>query len=217
MWLFSEPPSMWLFRRKPPQADPKDELSALRKTLRGLLVPSGLEASRKFLPAPEVTTLVTTKTVRSVLPHDTPSKIIDFTCSHAAKLFLTLVVGGEADPAQLASVLRACQKQGMTDTLLPIEHMACIGRSTQCHSKHDDALNVFHHEIWADISFRFYPDQGMFHSPVFSHDQFIYELKEGCVLPITWKSPDENDGHFSTVYEALIHPFHHVPHEVGSE
>ncbi|KAK3989005.1 heterokaryon incompatibility protein-domain-containing protein [Cladorrhinum sp. PSN332] len=191
------------------QGEPDAELRVLRRRLKGLLVASGLEASRKFLPAPQVTTLVTHKTVRSVLPRDTSSKTVEFICDHAIKLFLTLIVGGEVDSSDLKQVMCTCEKHGMTDAFMPIEHMVCLGRPAQCQSKHPPALNVFHDEIWADISFRFYPDQGMFHCPVFNNNQFRYELKEGSVLPITWKSPHENDGHFSTVYETIIHPDHH--------
>ncbi|KAK4222696.1 heterokaryon incompatibility protein-domain-containing protein [Podospora fimiseda] len=191
------------------QGDPDANLKVFRRKLKELLVASGLEASHKFLPASVVSSLVTQDTVRSVLPHDTLPETVDFICRDATKLFLTLIVGGEIDASELQRVIIACQKHGMTDGFLPIEQMVCLGRPAQCQSKHLPALNVFHDEIWADISFRFYPDQGMFHSPVFTNTQFRYELKGGSVLPITWKSPHENDGHFSTVYEAIIHSDHH--------
>ncbi|KAK4164675.1 heterokaryon incompatibility protein-domain-containing protein [Cladorrhinum sp. PSN259] len=193
---------------RPP--NPKRELPLLRKKLKGSLVANGLDGpSRKFLPAPKVKTFVTQDIVRSVLPPDASPGLVHFVCTRAPKMFLSLVLGGEAEPHQLASVMRACQDQGMTDELLPIDEMLCIGDHSKCEKGHARALDIFHDKIWEDISFDFCHHQGTFLSPIFTREQFVYKEKDGCVLPFVRRSKAESDGHFSTVFEAWVHPDHH--------
>ncbi|KAK0653987.1 kinase-like domain-containing protein [Cercophora samala] len=211
---------MWLFGRRrrqgprePPvvRPDPEKELKNLRRRLQRSFVKSGLYSDKKFLPVTEIDKLVNTEIIRSVLPEKASTDVVEFVCGQGKTLFLILVVGNEASPKDLLAIMKSCRKHSMTDEHLPVDPIPCVGGSSPCHQRplHHSAWDVFHDEIWADISFRFYPDQAMFAAPVIRKDEFIYHLKEGCVLPIIRKG-QERDGHFSTVYEADIHPAHHT-------
>ncbi|KAK4203972.1 kinase-like domain-containing protein [Triangularia verruculosa] len=209
---------MWLFcrrRQKPqkppiPRSDPEAELRAFRNKLERSLVESSLNNDKQFLPVTEIDNLVNPRTIRSVLPNKASSEIVDFICHHGKSFFLILVVGNAASPQDLLSIMQSCRDHNMTDEQLPVDRIACVGGKSPCDPRqmHHEAWNVFHDDIWTYICRPFYREQGTFTAPVFRKDEFIYDLKEGCVLPVIRKG-QERDGHFSTVYEAYIHPAHH--------
>ncbi|KAK4680737.1 hypothetical protein QC764_101410 [Podospora pseudoanserina] len=208
-------------RRKPPpdtyqvpavaRPNPEEELRSLRRRLVQSFVTSALPSGKEFLPVTEIDKLVNYATIRLVLPEKASTDVIDFVCGHGKTLFLILVVGNEASPNDLLAIMESCQKHSMTDEHLPVDRIPCVGGKLPCHQRvaHHKAWDVFHDKLWAHISFRFFQDQAMFTAPVILKDKFIYELKEGCVLPITWKAQKPHIGHFSTVYEAEVHHAHH--------
>lgn len=193
------------------QVTPEMSFRSLRRSLRDLLKPSALDGShgRKFLPAHQVRVFVTTATLRSVLPNAS-QEVIDFVRDRAPKLFLTLVLQPDADDA-LESLMKACWEHKFTDELLPVDHtkLNCTGgEHAKCGETHAEAFNIFHNEVWNYIhNFEF--EQGIFLSPVFTRDKFVYKLGAQCVLPITRMSKVTAGGHFSTVFEAWVHPDHH--------
>ncbi|KAK0732547.1 kinase-like domain-containing protein [Apiosordaria backusii] len=205
MWPFS-------FRRQAPiaKSDPEAELRTFRRNLQQSFVDSGLNREKQFLPVTEIDNLVNRNTIRPLLPDKASPDVVDFVCQHGKALFLILVIGNWATPQDLLLIMKSCRKHGMTDEHLPVDRKPCFEGKSPCRQRpmHKKAWDVFHDRIWDGILFRFYQDQGMFTAPFFRKDEFIYDLKEECVLPVTWKG-QERDGHFSKVYEAHIHPAHH--------
>ncbi|KAK4172120.1 kinase-like domain-containing protein [Triangularia setosa] len=209
---------MCLFGRRRPASreasvvglDPETELKNLRKRLQRSFVNNGLNNDKRFLPVTEIDRLVDINTVRSVLPKKASPEVVKFVYRHGKTLLLILVVGNEASPKDLLSIMESCWRHNLTDKHLPVDSTPCIGGRSPCRQPplHHKAWNVVHDQIWVDMEFRFYTDQAMFTAPVFRKNKFIYQLPQGCVLPVIWRGR-ERDGHFSTVYEAHIHPAHH--------
>jgi hypothetical protein len=50
--------------------------------------------------------------------------------------------------------------------------------------------------------------QWEFLAPVFSPDEYSYNLPSECILPFTWKDPKPKEGAFSAVYRVKIHAAH---------
>jgi len=187
----------------------KDRREELQLQIRNFL--QGVDRKHKFLPAGRICQLVTRKSVCAVMPPQIPPALVDFICRDAKKIFLALVYGGRADPAELMHIMTSIQQHGMTDDRLPVdvECMGC-GGSSLCFARHDRPLDAFHDTKWGRtmISHSFQSDQHMFNAPIFNKSKFVYELDGECILPFTERGGREKDGHFSTVSEAVLHTDH---------
>jgi hypothetical protein len=177
------------------------------------LIASKLDQEKEFLPEGQVIKLVAKDEVKSLLP-DAPSSLIDHVCQRMRRVFLIIVLC-RSELHNLHPLLESCQQAGMTDDHLPIENISRNGNgkckkfngesSRGC--THDKELSFFHNN-WKSIDVRrFYEQQWTFFSPVFSRE-IQPELKPYCILPFTWVSETAEQGHFSEVREAIIHPDH---------
>ncbi|KAM5348937.1 hypothetical protein ACJ41O_008760 [Fusarium nematophilum] len=194
------------FSKKPPPEASKDEVQKFRRKIRGSLVKSAL-GDKKFLPRGEVSKLVTEKTVKNLLPQASPS-LVEFVCRRAQKAFLTVLWHN----TNLHAIMESFQSSGLTDKYLPIGDPKAENGPCGMHDggtcKHAKALDVFHD--WDDHEFSdFYKDQWTFCSPIFGKGGFRQELHANYILPFTWVSDDQKDGHFSSVFEAKLHADHH--------
>ncbi|KAK4443114.1 heterokaryon incompatibility protein-domain-containing protein [Podospora aff. communis PSN243] len=192
--------------------DGEAELKNLRKEVQKSIKQNCTEHKR-FFPAGRIEQLITVGRIRDVLSPNLSEDLVTFVSQHATKIFLALVCGGECSVDELVSIMRSFQAHGMTDDKLPVQQMSCIGRGDNtraCFPQHDPCLNVFHDSRWEDIMFRFRDDQCIFDPPVFTDQQFRYDLTAECVLPFTSRGSSERDGHFSTVSEVILHQDHFV-------
>jgi len=188
--------------------DAAEELDKLRATVRRRLVMSAVDGGHKFLPAGDLDKAATRRAIRSILPRHTPSELIDFVHRDAKRIFLALVLDSGAKVQHIESVMRACHESNMKDDRLPVDEMGCMGGGETCRSRHETPLDLFHDPLWTGVFFDFNVNQVRLTAPVFISTKFQYELHERCLLPFVWRSPEERQGHFSTVWEAKIHPDH---------
>ncbi|KAF4950003.1 hypothetical protein FSARC_13322 [Fusarium sarcochroum] len=192
----------------PPSEVDREKLANFRKTVRHSLVRSAISKD-KFLPADEVSKLVTTAKVNALLPQANKT-LVEFICKRAKKLFLT----ASWQRRDLQPLMEAFQKSGMTDEKLPICDLTSEDESCKVHAEenqkacsHEKALDAFHSWDGHDVS-NFYRDQWIFCVPVFDMGNSTQVLNARYILPFTGKSDAQKDGHFSTVFEAEIHPSH---------
>lgn len=179
-----------------------------RTKISNLLVHSALD-NDDFLPEGYVSQLITGENVSSLLPGAPPS-LVQFVCHRARKVFLTVLWC--CDASQIGSVMESFRQHELTDDHLPIDNIAKDGTcmaEEELECTHDVALDAFHHDPWEphNVS-HFYKDQWIFCSPVFKKTDFKQKLKAGSILPFTWVSKNQMEGHFSTVFEAKLHADH---------
>ncbi|EXL90465.1 serine/threonine protein kinase [Fusarium odoratissimum NRRL 54006] len=194
-----------------PEVD-KTKLNQLRNTVRHSLKRSVLsEAS--FLPESQIKKLVTPDKIKVLLPNAKP-ELVDFICKHAQRLFLT----ASLHHGNLQDIMDTFKYHGMTDKELPIRDLASEDKYCDVHTEglqrvcsHEKALEAFHrwdtHDVWT-----FYNDQWTFCAPILDMGCSSHEFHAKHILPFIEKGTTQKDGHFSTVFQAAIHPSHQIIH-----
>ncbi|WJG37203.1 uncharacterized protein FOBCDRAFT_245552 [Fusarium oxysporum Fo47] len=190
----------------------KTKLNQLRNTVRHSLKRSVLsEAS--FLPESQIKELVTPDKIKVLLPNAKP-ELVDFICKHAKKLFLT----ASLHHGNLQDIMDTFKYHGMTDKELPIRDLTSENKYCDVHTEglqrvcsHEKALEAFHrwdtHDVWT-----FYNDQWKFCAPILDMECSSQEFHTKHILPFIEKGTTQKDGHFSTVFQAAIHPSHQISH-----
>ncbi|RKK06959.1 hypothetical protein BFJ66_g16171 [Fusarium oxysporum f. sp. cepae] len=190
----------------------KTKLNQLRNTVRHSLKRSVLsEAS--FLPENQIKKLVTPDKIKAILPNAKP-ELVDFICKHAKKLFLT----ASFHHGNLQDIMDTFKYHGMTDKELPIRDLTSEDMYCDVHTEglqrvcsHEKALEAFHrwdtHDVWT-----FYNDQWTFCAPILDMECSSHEFHAKHILPFIEKGTTQKDGHFSTVFQAVIHPSHQISH-----
>lgn len=175
------------------------------------LILGKIDKDKEFMPEGQFSKLVTKDELKSLLP-SASSSLIDFVCRRLRRVFLIIVIcRSESD--NLLPLIQSCQDSGMTDDHLPIENIArnrtckSFNRNSGGSCTHDSALDFFHKD-WKSLTIkRFFEAQWTFCSPVFNSEHQP-ELEPHVTLPFTWVSETIEQGHFSQVREAMIHPDH---------
>ncbi|KAF5556947.1 serine threonine kinase [Fusarium mexicanum] len=192
-----------------PEVD-KTKLNRLRNNIRRSLQKSVISETC-FLPESDIQDLVTPDKIKILLPNARP-ELVDFICSDAKKLFLTTSL----HHGNLQDILGTFKDHGMTDEHLPIRDLTSEDKYCEVHTEglqrvcsHEKALEAFHrwdaHDVW-----NFYNDQWMFCAPILSMECSSQEFHPKHILPFIEKGTTQKDGHFSTVFEAVIHPGHQI-------
>jgi hypothetical protein len=182
---------------------------AFRTNINKSLVKSGFDHHCEFLPEGKISKLVTKDAVGSLLPGAEPP-LVEFVCEHARKVFL--IASWVCDTSDdLVSIMNDFQEFDMTDKRLPIDDIVGDGTCNAEKCTHDKALLAFHSKHWETHTIsRFYKEQWIFCPPMFKKSDLQKELKEKCVLPLTWVNEHNlKQGHFSTVFEAKLHADHY--------
>ncbi|KAF5584629.1 serine threonine kinase [Fusarium subglutinans] len=192
-----------------PEVD-KTKLNRLRNNIRRSLQNSVISETC-FLPESDIQGLVTPDKVKLLLPNAKP-ELVDFICNDAKKLFLT----ASLHHGNLQDIMGTFKDHGMTDEHLPIRDLTSEDKYCEVHTEglqrvcsHEKALEAFHrwdaHDVW-----NFYNDQWMFCAPMLSMECSSQEFHPKHILPFIEKGKTQKDGHFSTVFEAVIHPGHQI-------
>ncbi|RKL32586.1 hypothetical protein BFJ72_g10529 [Fusarium proliferatum] len=192
-----------------PEVD-KTKLNRLRNTIRHSLQNSVINETT-FLPESEIKSLVAPDKIKLLLPNAKP-ELVDFICKDAKKLFLT----ASLHHGNLQDIMGTFKGHGMTDKYLPIRDLTSEDRYCDVHTEglqrvcsHEKALEAFHrwdaHDVW-----NFYNDQWKFCAPMLNMECISQEFHPKHILPFIEKGTTQKDGHFSTVFEAVIHPSHQI-------
>jgi hypothetical protein len=192
-----------------PEVD-KTKLNQWRNKVRRSLKQSVISEA-DFLPESEINKLITTDKIKLLLPNAKPD-LVDFICKDAKKLFLT----ASWHLGNLQDIMSTFKDHGMTDERLPIRDLTSEDKYCDFHTEqlqqvcsHDEALKAFHswetHDVWT-----FYNDQWTFCAPILDMGCSSLEFHAKHKLPFISKGTSQKDGHFSTVFEAEIHPSHHI-------
>jgi len=190
----------------------KTKLNQLRNTVRHSLKRSVLSEA-DFLPESQIKKLVTPDKIKVLLPNAKP-ELVDFICKHAKKLFLT----ASLHHGNLQDIMDTFKYHGMTDKELPIRDLTSEDMYCDVHTEglqrvcsHEKALEAFHrwdtHDVWT-----FYNDQWTFCAPILDMECSSQEFHAKHILPFIEKGTTQKDGHFSTVFQAVIHPSHQISH-----
>ncbi|KAK0619714.1 hypothetical protein B0T14DRAFT_211795 [Immersiella caudata] len=188
------------------------ELKKLREEILSSIEYSGI-GGNAFRPAGQVDKFLAVDRVSIILSRKASDVLVEFVCQNAKKIFLALVLCGDACSANdLASIMQSCHVYGMSDEQLPVPEMSCIGigGSGHCLTKHNSSLDVLHDGRWRAIMYRFRVDQYTINPPVFNDEGLVYKLAAGCVLPFISNDLNKRDGHHFTVVEAILHQDHYV-------
>ncbi|KAG7409314.1 Calcium/calmodulin-dependent protein kinase type 1 [Fusarium oxysporum f. sp. rapae] len=192
-----------------PELD-KTKLNRLRNTIRHSLQNSVI-SEKPFLPESDIKNLVTADKIKLLLPN-AKSELVDFICKDAKKLFLT----ASLHHGNLQDIMGTFESHGMTDKNLPIRNLTSEDKYCDVHTEglqrvcsHEKALEAFHrwdaHDVWT-----FYNDQWTFCAPILNMECSSQEFHPKHILPFIEKGITQKDGHFSTVFEAVIHPSHQI-------
>ncbi|KAI8665084.1 Protein kinase domain-containing protein [Fusarium sp. Ph1] len=169
---------------------------------------SALAPANSFLPEGKVPSLVTTETVKRLMPRASDD-LVEFVCIHAKKVFLTTLLSRH-DTIH-AAMSSFCEHRIM-DNALPIQALtrACdvceLPTEGECH--HKTEWPCFQSWECCEIS-NFQKSQWVFCAPVFMENDSLLRLEESHVLPFTSVDEIGTGGHFSTVSRAKIHPDHY--------
>ncbi|KAF4419077.1 serine threonine kinase [Fusarium acutatum] len=192
-----------------PEVD-KTKLNRLRNTIRRSLQNSVI-SEKSFLPESEIKSLVTPDKIRLLLPNSKP-ELVDFICNDAKRLFLT----ASLHHGNLQDIMGTFKDHGMTDKHLPIRDLTSEDRYCEVHTEglqrvcsHEKALEAFHRWEAHDVG-NFYDDQWKFCAPILDMECSSQEFHPKHILPFIEKGTTQKDGHFSTVFEAVIHPSHQM-------
>ncbi|CZR49169.1 uncharacterized protein FPRO_12602 [Fusarium proliferatum ET1] len=199
----------FLIRSSSPEVE-KTKLNRLRNTIRHSLQNSVINETT-FLPESEIKSLVAPDKIKLLLPNAKP-ELVDFICKDAKKLFLT----ASLHHGNLQDIMGTFKGHGMTDKYLPIRDLTSEDRYCDVHTEglqrvcsHEKALEAFHrwdaHDVW-----NFYNDQWKFCAPMLNMECISQEFHPKHILPFIKKGTTQKDGHFSTVFEAVIHPSHQI-------
>ncbi|KAF4459729.1 serine threonine kinase, partial [Fusarium albosuccineum] len=181
-------------------------LEAFRNEITTALARSALNDA-EFLPVGQLSRLVTSSNVRTLLP-GASSSLVDFICRDARKVFLT-VLWYSRDGLQ--SVMESFEQSGMTDSHLPIDNRKAGDGSCKAHTRgicsHDKALDVFHSWSLHDVPL-FYRYQWTFCPPVFEQGNYGQTYNAEFILPSISLGTNEKGGYYPTATEAALHIDH---------
>lgn len=173
---------------------------------------------KRFLPAGCISELITQESITEIL-QTAPSDLVNFIYEKAKRVFATVL--SSVPKSDLVSIMKSFQRHEFTDDHLPIQevtnckvkkwlkctHTCNLRMGDGC--SHPPTLDTFHHRPWKAHSIEtFYTSQWKFLSPVFTKYKFKHEFHSHYILPITEKSLEVRESHFSQVYEIRIHDDH---------
>ena len=179
--------------------------------LRQACKPSALSGD-SFLPEGMVLSLVTTETVRQMMPRASDD-LVEFVCSHARKVFLTTL---HSRHDRVHAAMNSFCAHGITDDALSIKALIKARDICEPPTEKGTATKCLHKTAWpcfeswecCEIS-DFQKSQWVFCAPVFMESDSLLELEESHVLPFTSVDEIGTGGHFGTVSRAKIHPDHY--------
>jgi serine/threonine protein kinase len=192
-----------------PEVD-KTKLKRLRTDIRRSLKNSVINET-DFLPESNIKSLVMADKMKLLLPNAKP-ELIEFICKDAKRLFLI----ASLRHGSLQDIMVTFRHHGMTDKHLPIRDLTSEDKYCDVHNEglqrvcsHEKALEALHgweaHDVWD-----FYNDQWKFCAPILDMECSSQEFHPKHILPFIEKGTTQKDGHFSTVFEAVIHPSHQI-------
>lgn len=118
--------------------------------------------------------------------------------AEARRLF-AIVLQCDLQPNQAYLAMASFHKHKYTDEKLPLLNP----------KESPPPKDVFLDNIWRTSKLRsFYKDQWAFQAPVFSDDQYDYNLQGNCTFPFTKSLTVSEGGAFSTVLKVNIHGDH---------
>lgn len=159
----------------------------------------------QFLPEGRLSVLVTEQSVRHELGMDNADNLdvglISWILDEAKKVFaITIIIG-----VKLKRAMKAFHMLRFGDDMLPIEEPGLERSGNGAVSK------MFNPHIWGKARKRaFYREQWSMLAPVFRRNQELTSLPAQSILPFTWVNKATSEGHFSRVFEVLLHPSHQV-------
>jgi hypothetical protein len=160
-----------------------------------------------FLPNDCIEQLVTTDNIMRELEFnddkfpatDNQKEIIAWIHTDAKTVF-AISVQCSLSSSELLSSMELFQKCGFNNGSLPIENPRGRVGEPPPH---------FCSRVWTRARrYNFWKNQWKCLTPVFSPDQYDYNLSSECILPFTWKAETFKEGAFSRVYEVTIHKAH---------
>lgn len=165
---------------------------------------SGGNWGNRFVPASDVSRLITPDHVVTAMP-DAPPDLVDFVCARAAKVFaITLLCGMTGE--SLFSAITCFKEHEFVDTQLPI--LQWWRDHTEASFRANLELDAFQHPLWTNSRFQmFYTKQWLFQAPIFTPEQFLYELHPDGPLPFT-EIVEMRYGRSGIDYKVEIHPAH---------
>ncbi|KAI1815225.1 HET-domain-containing protein [Poronia punctata] len=167
-----------------------------------------VELLQHYIPAESVKNIIENINFELLLP-GAPHDLVEYVRTEARKLLLitVLALGQESGLVEAVTYFRQLEA---TDDILPIPDIVDIDIIPRT-----SPLRVFCDKPWNRFGLRnFFREQWMFLAPVFSGAKFKQELANQICLPFTLKKGGvHRNGHFSTVYEVVLHPDHLVGFE----
>ncbi|KAM7199738.1 Protein kinase-like domain containing protein [Naviculisporaceae sp. PSN 640] len=185
----------------------EDKLDQIRESTRNSLVTVEDDTGNlKFLPAGKINALTNALDVETVMSYDRTANpdLVRFVCTEAQKIFLSLVLQQGVTASHMVSIMKDCLRHGVNDRWLPVE-CSRNPRTARCncpqtaHATGWEVIKVVYH--LQDI-------QWWLLSPVFSSEEFVYNIPSRCVLPFLKLDSKGKHGHFSIVHKATLHPDH---------
>jgi hypothetical protein len=146
-----------------------------------------------FVPTSSIRELITEGSIELELSNigSAHKFLSQYILSKASKIFAILVY------IKMTKYIAEFCKRGLSDDILPVPVPGFAAD-----------LSVFKDWDYDNVS-DFYESQWLFLAPVFTKQQFVYELDDACPLPFTSINPlSEKMSAFSIVQEATIHPGH---------
>ncbi|KAI0016100.1 HET-domain-containing protein [Xylariomycetidae sp. FL0641] len=127
-------------------------------------------------------------------------RLIDWVYHDAQKLFACLCFCG-FEPQHTVLMLAKFHKERISDHNLPFSKW-----SSNLSAQKPPELRL---KVWTEFRLdRFYSNQWRFLVPVFSPDQYEYDLEPECILPFTKDDETETEGAFGRVYKVTTHEQH---------
>lgn len=173
--------------------DETDCQPQLRSLIRDKLLKSAFDKTpHNFVPERTIEGIITEDIIKRSLKITNPSnkenEVVEFVKTRAKKTFAIVVFSKQDD---IMSVIRSLKRRGIDDSQLPIKNKERLGSKD-----------------WASD---FYEDQWRFFAPIFSTDNYNYDLEECHILPFVSKDMDSGRGSFGMVSKYLVHQNHLLP------
>jgi hypothetical protein len=173
-----------------------------------LLATSKFDAlDQDFLPDDCIEQLITKDNIRKELGLDSDRKsltdsqeqLIEWIHGEAKKVFAITVQCG-LKSGELLTSMEMFQKCEFNNRSLPVENPRGSSREPPPH---------FRPKVWNRIRrYNFWKHQWKCLIPVFSTDEYDYDLSSECILPFIWRAETFKEGAFSRVYMVKTHNAH---------
>ncbi|KAF2677147.1 HET-domain-containing protein [Lentithecium fluviatile CBS 122367] len=139
--------------------------------------------------------------------------LISWIHENARKIF-AITVQCRLEVTYLVLCMLHFQQCGFKDTRLPVGNP----RPPDKMSQPPVPPEYFHEDIWSrSMMYDFYDKQWKYLAPVFTPNQYNYNLSPACILPFTSRSGQPKAGPFGTVHRVKIHNFwDQTPEQVPS-